>query len=95
MTEFKEEKAMSDCIFGYFDSAEQGEPIYDPGLHVPCPCCLLPVGDRNGVTTISLLAEKDTWSFFFRAHTGCWQQASAKEKTAIESSLIDSRNTGG
>ena len=80
-------------IFGYFDSAEQSEPAYDPGLETLCPCCLSPVGDGSGITTISLLAEEDVRSFFFRAHKGCWQRASDEEKSVIESSLIDSRVT--
>jgi hypothetical protein len=75
-------------IFGYFDDPSQTEPVYDPGLNIPCPCCLRPLADATRVT-ISLLLPGDYRSFFFRAHKDCWGRVSAEEKSEIESSLID------
>lgn len=77
-------------IFGYFDSPAQESPAFDPGLAMPCPFCLLSLhsGPRK---TISLMAEGDPRSYFYRAHKFCYENASPQEVCAIESSLIDSK----
>lgn len=47
---------MSDAqaqIYGYFTDASQANPVFDPGLNVPCPICAHDL-DPVDVRTISL-----------------------------------------
>lgn len=74
-------------IYGFFAAADQTVPSFDPGLAVSCPVCLQTL--RRPVKTISLMKEGDERSFFFRAHSECWQSASEDEREQIETALID------
>ena len=75
-------------IFGYYDSPEQIKPAFDPGLVVSCPFCLAKL--ELPVKTISLMAENDDRSYFYRAHKNCYEAASEISIQEIEGSLIDS-----
>lgn len=76
-------------IFGYFDDPMQEQPVYDPGYGVPCPCCLLPLGEDVALVCVSLMGEHARRSYFFRAHKACWRSASPEEQQRIEGSIID------
>ena len=76
-------------IFGYFDSAHQTKPTFDPGLEALCPYCLRQLS--RPVTTTSLMLPGDDRSFFYRAHKECGANATPEQEMEIESSLIDSR----
>ena len=75
-------------IFGYFDSPENKAPAFDPGLRVPCPFCLHLL-DKSALKTISLMPVGGSRSYFYRAHKGCYEQASSDDILNLESSLID------
>jgi len=77
-------------IFGYFDSAGQKTPTYDPGRTALCPFCLREIA-HGPIKTISLLLDGDNRSYFYRAHKGCWENADHKNRDQIEHSLIDAR----
>jgi len=79
--------SITPAAFGYFDGLGQ-KPAYDPGLCVPCPICLQPVGETN-IITESLMSITGDRSYFFRAHKPCWQSASDDEKRRIEGVIID------
>ena len=83
---------MSETIYGYFESAGDASPAYDPGIGVPCPICLRSLARGGKIKTISLMPEDGTRSYFFRAHIPCWDGASTDEKERIEHALIDSEN---
>ena len=84
---------MADSIFGYYTSADQDprSPTYDPGLAVPCPICLRQLAAP--LKTVSLMKIGDNRAFFFRAHKGCWDEASEEDRRLVESSLMDTRLT--
>lgn len=71
-------------IFGYFDSPEQTEPAYDPGLNRNCPICGKML--RAPLRTISFFKPGDSRSFFYRIHKWC---ADEKAQQQIESIVID------
>lgn len=75
-------------IFGYFNSPEQTEPAFDPGLAAPCPFCLNVL--VAPFKTISLMGIIDNYSYFYRAHRACYEYASAAAVQEIEGSLINS-----
>ncbi len=79
---------MEDTIFGYFDDPGDQAPTFDPGLDVPCPFCLRPVG-KGGIKTISLMLIGGSRSYFYRAHKCCYQQAIPHDVSELEHSLID------
>jgi hypothetical protein len=79
---------VEDTIFGYFDDPGDQAPTFDPGLGVPCPFCLRPVG-KDGIKTISLMPIEGNRSYFYRAHKGCYEQVSPDDIARLESSLID------
>ena len=79
---------MSGTIFGYFEAPEDKTPTFDPGLCVPCPFCLQAVANGS-IKTISLMPIGGRRSYFYRAHKGCYEQASPDDVTRLESSLID------
>lgn len=75
-------------IVGWFDRADQIEPTYDPGRAALCPICLVVLGNA-AVTTTSLMPYGGNKTYFFRAHTKCWLNASDAEREQIEHSIID------
>ena len=77
-----------DTIFGYFDNPEAKVPAFDPGLSVSCPFCLQSVV-KGALKTISLMPIGGSRSYFYRAHKGCYEQASSEDVNKLESSLID------
>lgn len=73
---------------GWFSSPEQLEPEFDPGLFkVECPYC------HNNlvrpVTTISLMIEGDSRSYFYRAHARCYWNAEQTHRDAVDHSIVD------
>lgn len=87
--ETKGPKEMTDSIFGYYESADQTKPTFDPGLDALCPHCLKKL--EVPVRTMSLMLPGDNRSFFYRTHRECDARASPEQVEEIESSLIDSR----
>lgn len=82
------ENDMRSTPYGWFTSPDQMTPVFDPGLDVPCPCCLEPL--RNGPRkTISVMPVERTRSYFFRAHKACWEATTEETRILIESSIID------
>lgn len=78
-------------IFGYFDSAQQIAPTFDPGLDVPCPYCLRPLADEAR-KTISVMGMERKRSYFYRAHKRCYEHASVMAISQVESSVLDDRH---
>lgn len=74
-------------IFGYFDSARQTKPAFDPGSNILCPVCVTPLADP--MKTISLMPVGGERSYFFRAHSTCWENADSTIRQQIEGSVID------
>ncbi|MGB8644019.1 MAG: hypothetical protein WCF84_02190 [Anaerolineae bacterium] len=74
-------------VYGYFDDPFASAPAYDPGLAVDCPVC-----DRRltrPLKTISLLAEGDTRSYFYRVHAPCYDALSSAQRVELDSVIID------
>jgi hypothetical protein len=72
-------------IFGYFESADQTKPSFDPGMAALCPYCLKKL--EAPVRTTSLMADGDCRSYFYRAHRECAETATPGQMSEIESSL--------
>lgn len=75
---------------GWYDSPEAAFPAYDPGSDCPCIVCAHPLS--MPMITISLANHapaKRKYSFFFRAHKGCWSDLDEREQHLIESAVID------
>lgn len=84
---------MNPRIYGYFSTASQDDPEYDPGFDVHCPIC----GRRLSfpVNTISLMAENDSRSYFYRVHQGCYARLTDEQITALDSQIIDAIAAAG
>lgn len=74
-------------IFGYYDNAIDDKPAHDPGLKTNCPICGKQL--EMPVTTVSLMKEGDSKSYFYRTHKSCYHSLPEDEINKIESSLID------
>ncbi len=74
-------------LYGYFDQPFQETPAYDPGLEVACPIC----GCRlsRPMKTISLLAEGDTRSYFYRVHQPCYEKLSPEQISDLDGLILD------
>ena len=75
-------------IYGYFTDASQTDPVFDPGLHVPCPICTAEL-DPVDVRTISLMVPGDSRSYFYRVHRSCHEPLSEAERIRVDGILID------
>lgn len=76
--------------YGYFDDPTQLKPTYDPELEVDCPICNQPLNyPTRQVKTISLMAEGDSRSYFYRTHKTCYENLSPQEVTNLDSIIID------
>lgn len=75
--------------YGYFTKANQEVPEYDPGLNINCPVCekLL----SAPMSTISVMLEGDSRSFFYRTHKSCYEKLSEEEATLLDSTIVDVR----
>lgn len=76
-------------IFGFFDSAEQITPAFDPGMAALCPFCLIKL--EVPLVTTSVFLPGDDRSFFYRAHKVCENEATREQIGEIEGSLVDAR----
>jgi hypothetical protein len=81
-------------IFGYFDSADQTKPAFDPGLGVDCPFCGAPLDIGEPRRTISFMRMARGRSYFYRAHSVCADAATPEQEAAVESWLIDKPERG-
>lgn len=73
-------------LFGWFDSAEQTKPSYNPPtICLFCTNKIIP----PQVKTISLLADKGNKAYFYRVHKDCYEKASQDEICLYESSILD------
>lgn len=73
---------------GYFQSAQERVPTYDPGIEIDCPICHTPLKDEK-ISTISLMREDDDRSYFYRLHTQCKNALTEAEAIALDSEIID------
>lgn len=77
-------------IYGYYTSAEQGEPEYDLGIvGVPCLVCNVADFTDANVRTISLTVPGDGRSYFYRVHRACHDSLTPKQNVALDGLLID------
>jgi len=74
-------------IYGYFDSPFSEVPAHDPGLEIDCPICYLPLS--HPMKTISLLAEGDSLSYFYRVHKDCYEGLSPEQEAELDAALVD------
>lgn len=74
-------------MFGYFKYPNSIVPDYDPGLGVDCPVCNKVLSAP--MVTVSLMAEGDSRSYFYRLHKSCADTVSPELETEIDSLLID------
>jgi hypothetical protein len=83
---------LAKSIFGFYESADQIAPTYDPGPEALCPLCLRELGyPENKVRTVSLMkVENPNRSFFYRMHLKCAEAATGEQIMHIEGSVIDS-----
>lgn len=58
-------------LVGYFTSAEQTEPVYDPPHDGPCLVCWKPLHEGDVRTICLMPAERAVASVFFRVHRTC------------------------
>ena len=80
------------AIYGYFDSATQQHPRFDPGLSVYCPVCAGPLS--MPIKTISLMylpndGRQPDRSYFYRAHKQCYDALDDAGKRRIDGLIID------
>ena len=76
----------SNMIYGWFDSAGQTVPAYDPPHDAECPYCGEPCTPTD-VRTHSLLIEgADERSYFYRTHRTCDERSRANN---MDGSVID------
>lgn len=83
-------------IYGYFTDAAQTEPVFNPGVGVPCPICANEL-DAINVRTVSLMVPGDSRSYFYRVHRSCHEPLTEEERIRVDGVLIDAiystRNT--
>jgi hypothetical protein len=73
-------------LLGYFDSAEQERPTFDPGPDVPCVICYKPLSAP--LMTLSAMKPGGSRSYFYRAHKACYRGLSEREVEALEWSML-------
>lgn len=75
-------------VFGWFDDPFSETPTHDPGVENGiCPICSK--GLNRPVKTISLMKDRDSRSYFYRAHKDCYENLSEEDVTQLDISLID------
>lgn len=77
-------------IYGYYDSADQDQPAFDPGLNGDCPSCGKPL--EPPLKTISLMLydrEHGDRSYFYRTHKDCYDKLDERQQGALDGLLID------
>ncbi|CAG0946253.1 hypothetical protein ANRL1_02870 [Anaerolineae bacterium] len=74
-------------VYGYFASPLSEAPDYDPGLEVECPVCYCRLS--HPVKTISVMAEGDSKSYFYRTHKSCYDNLTPENETELDSFIID------
>lgn len=74
---------MTDEIIGYFDSADQAEPIFDPMFEAACPYCGNKISPEDVRTHSIMGADHPTRSYFYRTHRTCDINATPHEKQLI------------
>lgn len=80
---------MSNDLYGWFDSAEQREPTYDPPHNAPCPYCGSPCSDDDVRTHSLMAAENAKRAFYYRTHITCDEAATDGEKQSIFDAVIE------
>lgn len=78
-------------LIGYFETAEQQAPTYDPPHTGPCIVCYRPMA--NGTRrTISLLEQlpnaPSRRCLFYRGHRECLDRLSQREQNDIDESVM-------
>jgi hypothetical protein len=74
-------------VYGYFESPLSDVPDYDPGLDVDCPVCYQRLS--RPIKTISVMADGDRKSYFYRTHKACYESLTPENETELDSFIID------
>lgn len=73
-------------LYGWFDSAEQTEPVYEPPHDAPCLYCQKAITPSD-VRTISIMGASPVAghrSYFYRVHRTCANRHGAKRAQEID-----------
>jgi hypothetical protein len=73
--------------FGYFEDSLSENPAYDPGIDVDCPVCHARLSPP--LKTISVMAEGDDRSYFYRTHKPCFEGLSEQQASDLDGLIID------
>ena len=75
---------------GWFDSAEQTEPTYEPPFPGPCIVCMKPMS-ADDVRTYSLMWADRAYnkSVFYRMHRTCAESLTPAELGAYDGAVLD------
>lgn len=80
---------MANETYGWFESAADQQPTYDPPHHAPCLYCGLPMTDDD-VRTHSVMSRYGAErSYFYRTHRTCDEAASEGQQQAIMGGVLD------
>lgn len=74
-------------LVGYYDSALQTKPVYDPGLDVICLSCGKAL--EEPVKTISVSAVDSDRSLFYRVHKHCFDNATEEQQLNWDSVVLE------
>ena len=74
-------------LVGYFTTADQTTPAYDPPHDAPCLVCWRPL-TPDDIRTVSLMPVGHDASLFFRVHRTCAEHDPAAVEE-IESAIVD------
>ena len=81
-------------VLGWYSGAIQKEPMFDPGIDIPCPYCGLKLTDDN-VRSFNLMAEdrEPMLSVFYRCHRTCHENADDAGKNSIDNFVMNALET--
>lgn len=80
---------MHNEIYGWFDSATDAQPAYDPPHNAPCLYCGLPLTNIDVRTHSVMYAHGAERSYFYRTHRTCDDMADEGQQQAIMGSVLD------
>lgn len=72
-------------IFGWYGA--EGKVEYEPPYHGPCIVCCLPLKDP--IITQKIVEPVSKRCYFYKAHKGCWEAISSREKTLFDKCIVD------
>lgn len=75
-------------VYGWYDSATQTKPTYDPPHDAPCIACGFPITPDN-VCTTSMMIPGEPRSYFYRTHRTCANAAPENSLDEIVWQMIE------